>query len=520
MNLPVNPSPANQESIVGYLWRLSRDNGFPDLWKCVAAEEWPFRRAEVRKLRFEALVLAVADSVGIDKRELSDALEPQRSYVWRDKSLVFGEVLQDWRLNTPRICPHCFEEYGYIHAEFENILMRVCPVHECSILEYCPDCDSPLSWHHGLDTECHACGFKWKRNAKGKQPIGLFQQKWMAVAGEYGRVSKETYAFEQLAGQYLLRAMRPNDLMLQTPVAQYEGALPDLDGYFAKAEELYMRHMASGEHKGYGRFQCFEALNLPELAFSDTHQYVDTEWQSECAEALPSFIRSNKYRNYPTAVINRLLDSEALFKLLNIESLHPAMDNKENKSKWIDLNRKAIFEIIEELGIEPVYRDARVVRYRYDANDLVSLVEAIPLVSSASDALLRVEPTDRRLSAHGTDLMGLVHDISNGRVTAYRLNGHGLNPILIEESLFNTWLAQKLRERCSSPVEQVELCRMTGLHWKTFPRLINTGQLQAVRAEVGNGTYFDGDSVFELMNENLAAILSNDELPAMCATGT
>lgn len=218
-------------------------------------------------------------------------------------------------------------------------------------------------------------------------------------------------------------------------------------------------------------------------------------------------------------MINRLLDSEAVFKLLNIESLHPAMDNKENKSKWIDLNRKAIFEIIEELGIEPVYRDARVVRYRYDANDLVSLVEAIPLAPIASDMLLRVEPTDRRLSAHGTDLMGLVRDISNGQVTAYRLNGHGLNPILIDDSVFNTWLAQKLVERCSTPVEQVELCRMTGLHWKTFPRLINSDQLQAVRAEVGNGTYFDGASVYELMNENLAAILSNEELPVMRVVG-
>lgn len=519
MSLPVTFYPAHQESVVGYLWRLSRDNGFPDMWKCISAEKWPFRRAEVRNLRFEQLIKAVAHSAGLDKHALSKAFELQRYNVWRDKSLVFGEVLQDWCLDTPRICPCCLEEYGYIHSQFKSILMRVCPIHRCRILECCPDCGEPLSWHRELATQCSACGFKWERVYNGYESIGLFQRKWTALIDKHGLESSEGYRWRHTVSQYLLRAMRPNDLMLQTPVAQYDGALSDLDGYFARAEELYMRHMASASHKGYGRCQRFEALNLSALAFSDTHQYVDTDWQSECAEALPSFVRSSKYRNQPKEVMNRLLDSEAVFKLLNIGPLHPALNDKQNKSKWIDLNRKAVFEIIEELGIEPVYRDARVVRYRYDANDLVALVEAMPLAPSASDKFLRIELTDRRLSAHGTDLMGLVRDISNGKVTAYRLNGCGLNPILIEESAFKTWLTQKLVERCSEPVEQLTLCRMSGLHWKTLSRLLNTGQLKAVRAEVGNRIYFDGDSVLKLMNENLSAILSNDELPVMRVAG-
>jgi hypothetical protein len=502
MILPVVSYPFHQESIIGYLWRLSRDNGYMDMWKCIAAQEWSLKRTDMRLYGLKGIAASVASSTELEAERILESLEAQHQYTFIKKATNFHEVLQDWRLDSPRICYQCLHEFGYIHSCFDNIPMRVCPVHNNKVLECCPNCNAALSWHINLENHCDQCGYEWKKIKFEHAEVGCIQAEWMDVTGKHDIQSEEVENWKLRVGKYLLRAMRPNDIMLQLPVPFYQGCLKELDEYFRRADILYERVMEFvGESISFGRFEDFSCLKLDNIELHETFGLLDDDWKSECPTALPIFI-VNKYKS---DITRWLVDARTMAKLLNIEVNVPDSSSFRDIEKWHTLHRKASYELIELLGIQPVYQDARVARFRYDVRQINELVKPLSVADKVSD-LTVVSGLCPRLATYGGDIFQLIKSAEKGLLKVYRKPHGGINPLYVHEDEYTEWLHDTLKQKCKTPIDKIEFRRMTGIHWKALQRLINQGALKTVKGPDIKNIYFDGDSVYSYISENLHEI--------------
>jgi len=64
---------------------------------------------------------------------------------------------QDLNLTLPQFCPLCVRERGFLEAHWELSLMVACPVHRCSLLRFCPECNRRICWFRRALLVCD-CG--------------------------------------------------------------------------------------------------------------------------------------------------------------------------------------------------------------------------------------------------------------------------------------------------------------------------------------------------------------------------
>ena len=65
------------------------------------------------------------------------------------------------RPGWPKICPECLRENAYCHRAWECALITVCHIHECMLLDECPNCGRPIMWSRGSVSRC-SCKFDWR----------------------------------------------------------------------------------------------------------------------------------------------------------------------------------------------------------------------------------------------------------------------------------------------------------------------------------------------------------------------
>ena len=191
--------------------------------------------------------------------------------------------------------------------------------------------------------------------------------------------------------------------------------------------------------------------------------------------------------------------------------MFPSVDEKSCKDDWINMHRKASYEIIQELGLKPVVDEARVVRYRYDVRKLKQLVDAVPLRSQAPE-LVQVNYDNDYLRAYGLSVIEIVKDALCNRIQAFRF-ASGIDRLLVNQQDFEKWLELKFLEKCDRPIEQLDLHRMTGIHWMRLKSFIHAGCLRTVKSSSPNTIMYDGQSVYDFVKANIDYILQRNEVP-------
>ena len=159
-----HPAPNPTESLYGYILRLAEENGYAS-WHPV------FLLADMPRNQIGAVGISVAELAEIANRPVQE-LEPLR---YRSPGMNFGHCRllanplfkSDLRLRSPRLCPECVKEKGYIEAHFDLTLMTACPIHRKELLSACLKCFQPLRWSRPelLNCQCGASLFEQPRNA-------------------------------------------------------------------------------------------------------------------------------------------------------------------------------------------------------------------------------------------------------------------------------------------------------------------------------------------------------------------
>jgi hypothetical protein len=163
------PKPKPDESFTGYILRLAEENGYSSpLWIINLAKfgdklilpNYSFKSASFESFK---LLANLSNSTIPELAKITYQPVGTPSYYFY---LFFGMPVHRSFIQPghPKICPECLREAAYCRRVWEFILMTVCPIHKCMLLDECPNCKLPIKWRRSSVSSC-PCKFDWREYA-------------------------------------------------------------------------------------------------------------------------------------------------------------------------------------------------------------------------------------------------------------------------------------------------------------------------------------------------------------------
>jgi len=149
-----HPPPYPTESLMGYVLRLSEQNGYSTPWSLC-------QFAGLKQNEFRTTGMPVDKLAAVANRRPSE-LEPI-AYTpppgrprW---ACLLGHPIVPIEMSVMprRFCPECVAERGFVEAHWHLRLMAACPIHLRVGASICPNCGQPLRWFRPGLLECD-CG--------------------------------------------------------------------------------------------------------------------------------------------------------------------------------------------------------------------------------------------------------------------------------------------------------------------------------------------------------------------------
>lgn len=148
-----HPLPSPNESLLGYVLRLSESNGYSSPWSLFRLAGMTQHATRTTNFRFERLALITGCAIAkLD----SIAFSPTSDRPQGSRLLGHYVLPSDLSVTKSKICPQCVVEKGFIEAHWHLDIMVGCPIHQCSAVLQCPKCRKPLRWFRPglLDCKC------------------------------------------------------------------------------------------------------------------------------------------------------------------------------------------------------------------------------------------------------------------------------------------------------------------------------------------------------------------------------
>jgi hypothetical protein len=161
--LLLTPGPKPDESLMGYLMRLSEINGYETAGHIVSAagisnvNNW--RRARFAFSACEDME-GLRELTGLTPLSLSTLLYPPAGAGFAEDHLFFGAPVHRGAIQpqTPKVCPACLGESAYCRRIWDFKLITCCPIHQCLLADECPECGLRIRYARPSPCKCR-CGF-------------------------------------------------------------------------------------------------------------------------------------------------------------------------------------------------------------------------------------------------------------------------------------------------------------------------------------------------------------------------
>jgi hypothetical protein len=135
------------ESLLGYVLRVSEENGYETPWHIMRLAG--VAPPQMRSAAFPVeKISAILGNKGESLAEISYRFEKHGDahYKILNRELGRGLKASPLRLSQPAFCPECVKKDGYIDAFWDMNVAVACPRHKCEVLSSCLQCGEKLSW--------------------------------------------------------------------------------------------------------------------------------------------------------------------------------------------------------------------------------------------------------------------------------------------------------------------------------------------------------------------------------------
>ncbi len=226
---PVRTVPIAEESLKGYSMRLLKRNG----------------RKRLSEL-FSILNLKYSISCFTwDTPEFNQFIKKLAPFVWykpnalkccfnsKLNKLYFDECrfIRSFKLQSVKLCPCCFQDdSGYLKASWELANVTHCEIHQCLLIDSCPNCHRPIEWQTDLFRGCTNCEHKWSSKDANKSLVPVYQKEFVQ------RTIKQGPILDCIA-KTLVIVMRPHDYMYES-IKMLKQSNEQMHYYMGQAHEL------------------------------------------------------------------------------------------------------------------------------------------------------------------------------------------------------------------------------------------------------------------------------------------
>lgn len=172
--LPRHPAAHSNESLWGYILRVSAANGFRSPWSVFNRAGMEQYETRSRSLKIEKLASVTCQKItDLNKIVYYNPNSPQE-YILLGHDVPPGEL----ELELPRVCIQCVQKLGYVEAHWDLGKMNGCPIHMRQAVSFCPACRVPLRWYRqGL----LRCGCGSRLDSVDVKPIGKVEAELLQV---------------------------------------------------------------------------------------------------------------------------------------------------------------------------------------------------------------------------------------------------------------------------------------------------------------------------------------------------
>jgi hypothetical protein len=146
------PVPKPDESLMGYILRLTEENGYD-------TPSWIFDLAGLNATAYSGGWSAHVNK-SLDFTSLEQLLGLEHSEFEHIRSRL-TELKYHIGFRAPKVCPACLEQASYYRCVWDLFPFTACPAHSTVLIDKCQRCNKRISWARKKVSVCH-CGFDWR----------------------------------------------------------------------------------------------------------------------------------------------------------------------------------------------------------------------------------------------------------------------------------------------------------------------------------------------------------------------
>jgi|SRR6266850_486184 len=170
MRLLITLNPEKKESFISYIVRLTEANGFGTpswIFSLSGIDymelQWKFTFVFSRSEKLDNLAKLTGSTLDDLLSLLYLPAKSQNPHEDNHEYDFFGALLNRSviRPHCPKVCPKCLTESGYSLRIWDCSLVTTCPIHECVLLDTCPDCKRRIKCVRNKLSVC-SCGCDWR----------------------------------------------------------------------------------------------------------------------------------------------------------------------------------------------------------------------------------------------------------------------------------------------------------------------------------------------------------------------
>jgi hypothetical protein len=170
VKLLITPKPEKDEGFISYLLRLTEANGYDTpSWILSLSEidymelQWKFTFVFSRSQKLDNLAKLTSSTLDDLLSLLYLPAKSQGPNEDNHEYDFFGALLNRSiiRPHYPKVCPKCLAESSYSLRIWDCSLVTTCPIHECALLDSCPDCKRRIKCVRNKLCVCF-CGCDWR----------------------------------------------------------------------------------------------------------------------------------------------------------------------------------------------------------------------------------------------------------------------------------------------------------------------------------------------------------------------
>lgn len=494
----VRPYPEQHESLNGYLLRIGAKNGLFKLSSIFAA----ISAQQIKSLNmgrwtdreFGALIKGIAPLLDRELHICSAPFQKQLSTGW-----LYSEhrMIQDIRLDFPRVCPHCITESGILDWHWGLAIYSSCPKHDCLLLDTCPDCCKPLEWESRLLKGCTHCDFNWDSVQQiNKSPHTLLEARlWQSVRENRGI---DLHAIADVCAAIAVIA-RPFDSLYR-----HTHAVPNISNYSALVQRAYLVLESKIERSEWVR-QSIEKRKCIDVLGSDALRAPLNNLNKLLERPLSLDFSAYDIQRPLTQPASASLSEYPEFTKLARQVLanttgsdSDLMRYHVDASRFADYAQIAVNDLqqlvdancLTSLNTTNVLRDQL-----FDLRDLVLLLDKVSTVEFPESSTVELSADSQELKSHFARYGALIGAVLNKEVRGWIQPDLQFGHINVHSEDLKQWLRVQLQKECTGPISMNKAMSALQCGETTLRNLVREGCFSWARWRTGK-EWVDGPSLF------------------------